>query len=88
MSHELDLYIRYFEPLAIQSDIDWAEARIKIARMTLTIKLDRNWNTFQLANCASPLGVTDNAIAHSARMSFVLRSITAYPANAQSGSQM
>ena len=27
----------------------WAEARIKIARMTLTIKLDGNWSSFQLA---------------------------------------
>ena len=46
----------------------WAEARIKIARMTLTIKLDRNWNSFQLANSAPPLSVTDSAIAPSARM--------------------
>jgi len=28
----------------------WAEARVKIARMTLTIKLDGNWSSFQLAN--------------------------------------
>ena len=46
----------------------WAEAPIKIARMTLTIKLDRNWNSFQLANSAPPLSVTDSAIAPSARM--------------------
>ena len=46
----------------------WAEARVKIARMTLTIKLDGNWSSFQLANCAPPLGVTDSAIAPSARM--------------------
>ena len=46
----------------------WAEARIKIARMTLTIKLDRNWSSFQLANSAPPLSVTDSAIAPSARM--------------------
>ena len=46
----------------------WAEARIKIARMTLTIKLDGNWNSFQLANSAPPLSVTDSAIAPSARM--------------------
>jgi hypothetical protein len=32
---------------------DWAEAHIKIARMTLTIKLDRNWSSFQLANSAN-----------------------------------
>ena len=47
----------------------WAEARIKITRMTLTIKLDRNWNSFQLANSAPPLSVTGSAIAPSARMS-------------------
>ena len=41
----------------------WAEARIKIARMTLTIKLDRNWSSFQLANSAPPLSVTDSVIA-------------------------
>ena len=48
----------------------WAEARIKIARMTLTIKLDRNWSSFQLANRAPPLSVTDSSIAPSARMKF------------------
>ena len=46
----------------------WAEARVKIARMTLTIKLDGNWSSFQLANSAPPLSVTDSAIAPSARM--------------------
>ena len=46
----------------------WAEARIKIARMTLTIKLDGNWSSFQLANSAPPLSVTDSAIAPSARI--------------------
>ena len=46
----------------------WAEARIKIARMNLTFKLDRNWSSFQLANSAPPLSVTDSAIAPSARM--------------------
>ena len=45
----------------------WAEARVKIARMTLTIKLDRNWRSFQLANSAPPLSVTDSAIAPSAK---------------------
>jgi len=49
--------------------ICWAEARIKITRMTLTIKLDRNWSSFQLANSAPPLSVTGSAIAPSARMS-------------------
>ena len=37
--------------------------------MTLTIKLDGNWSSFQLANSAPPLCVTDSAIAPSARMS-------------------
>ena len=46
----------------------WAEAPIKIARMTLTIKRDGNWSSFQLANSAPPLSVTDSAIAPSARM--------------------
>ena len=46
----------------------WAEAHEKIARMTLTIKLDRNWSSFQLANSAPPLSVTDSAIAPSARI--------------------
>ena len=45
-----------------------AEAPIKIARMTLTIKLDRNLGSFQLANSAPPLSVTDSAITPSARM--------------------
>ena len=36
--------------------------------MTLTIKLDGNWNSFQLANSAPPRSVTDSAIAPSARM--------------------
>ena len=48
--------------------ISWAEARVKIARMTLTVKLDWNWNSFQLANSAPPLSVTDSAIAPSARI--------------------
>ena len=46
----------------------WAEAPVKIARMTLTIKLDGNWSSFQLANSAPPLSVTDSAIAPSARI--------------------
>ena len=46
----------------------WPEGRIKIARMTLTIKLDGNWTSFQLANSAPPLSVTDSAIAPSARI--------------------
>jgi hypothetical protein len=51
----------------------WAEAPIKIARMTLTIKLDGNWSSFQLANSAPPLSVTDSAIAPSARMVVEIR---------------
>jgi len=47
---------------------NWAEARLKIARMTLTIKRDGNWSSFQLANSALPLSVTSSAIAPSARM--------------------
>jgi hypothetical protein len=39
--------------------------------MTLTIKLDGNWSSFQLANSAPPLSVTDSAIAPSARMNFL-----------------
>ena len=46
----------------------WDEAPIKIARMTLTIKLDRNWSSSQLANSAPPLSVTGSATAPSARM--------------------
>ena len=49
----------------------WAEARIKIARMTLTVKLDRNWSSFQLASSAPPLSVTGSAIAPSARMTLL-----------------
>ena len=36
--------------------------------MTLTIKLDGNWSSFQLANSAPPLSVTGSAIAPSARI--------------------
>ena len=50
--------------------LSWAEARVKIARMTLTIKLDGNWSSFQLANSAPPLSVTDSATTPSARMFF------------------
>jgi hypothetical protein len=38
------------------------------ARVTLTIKLDSNWNSSQLANSAPPLSVTDCALAPSARI--------------------
>ena len=53
---------------AISYALCWAEARVKIARMTLTIKFDGNWSSFQLANSAPPLSVTDSAIAPSARI--------------------
>ena len=46
----------------------WAEAPLKIARMTLTIKLDGNWSSFQLANNTPPLSVTGSVIAPSARI--------------------
>ena len=52
-------------PLTILS---WAEASVKIARMTLTINLDGNWSSFQLANSTPPLSVTGSAIALFARM--------------------
>ena len=52
----------------------WAEAPIKIARMTLTIKLDGNWSSFQLANNTPPLSVTGNVIAPSARIEVSERS--------------
>ena len=57
----------------------WAEAPIKIARMTLTIKLDGNWNSFQLANSAPPLSVTDSAIAPSARIHLKLQYSEHFP---------
>ena len=40
--------------------ICWAEARVEIARMTLTIKLEGNWNSFQVimgATCSG--GILD-----------------------------
>ena len=46
----------------------WAEARIKIARIILTIRLDWNWSSFQLANIALPQNVIRCDIAPSARM--------------------
>ena len=58
--------------LAADARRDWysslGRTHIKIARVTLTIKLDRNWNSFQLANRAPPLSVIDSSIAPSARM--------------------
>jgi hypothetical protein len=38
--------------------LDWPEAHIKTARMTLTINFDRNLNSFQLPNTAPPLRAT------------------------------
>ena len=54
--------------IAADDMLDWAEAHLQIARMTLTIRLDRTWNSFQVASSAPPLSVTDRAIAPSARM--------------------
>ena len=54
----------------------WAEAPLKIARMTLTIKLDGNWSSFQLANNTPPLSVTGSVIAPSARMLYQRRATT------------
>lgn len=48
--------------------ICWAEIPIEIARMTLTVKLDGNWSSLQLANNAPPLSFTDSAVARSARI--------------------
>ena len=54
--------------LAADDLLDWTEAHIQIARMTLTIKLDKHWIRFQLAHSAPPLSVTESAPAPSARM--------------------
>ena len=54
--------------IAADDMLDWAEGNMQVARMTLTIKPDRNWNSFKLASSALPLSVTDSAIAPSARM--------------------
>ena len=54
--------------IAADDKLDWAEAHIQIARMTLTIRLDRTWNSFQVASSEPPLSVTDSAIAPSERM--------------------
>ena len=48
--------------------LDWAGAHITFARRTLTIQLDRNWNSFQASSSAPPLSVTDSAVAPSAGM--------------------
>ena len=71
----VQLFVRRFGPDR-SSDADWAEARVKIARMTLTIKLDGNWSSFQLANSAPPLSVTDSAIAPSARSIYPVCRVT------------
>ena len=57
----------------------WAGIRIKVARMTATIKLDGNWNRSQLANSAPPLSGTDSTISPSARMSACLERIACHP---------
>ena len=50
----------------------WAEPPTN-ARLASAIKLDGNWNSFQLANSAPPLSATDSAIAPSARMALLLQ---------------
>ncbi len=67
-THNHTTHTHTHTPAGAARFVRWAEAHIKIARMTLTIKLDRNWSSFQLANSAPPLSVTDSAIAPSARM--------------------
>ena len=62
----INLAAEHYSPVSAQCC--WAEAHVKIARMTLMIKLDGNWSSFRLANSAPPLSVTDSAIAPSARM--------------------
>jgi hypothetical protein len=49
--------------VAVDDLLDWAEAHVQIARMTLTIKLDRHWSSLQFADRAP-----DSVIAPSARM--------------------
>ena len=49
--------------------------------MTLTIKLDGNWSSFQLANNTPPLSVTGSVIAPSARMDRASSQATPRPAN-------
>ena len=54
--------------------------------MTSTIKLDGNWSSFQLANSAPPLSVTDSAIAPSARMLTYALGSMAFQARLRKGS--
>ena len=55
-----------FERSLVGDDmIDWAEAHIQIARMTLTFKLDRIGDSIKLANSAPPLSVIDSVLAPS-----------------------
>ena len=68
MSECVSLLTCQLAAVLCKSSKGWAEAHIKIARMTLTIKLDGNWSSFQLANSTPPLSVTGSAIAPSARM--------------------
>ena len=51
--------------------------------MTLTIKRDGNWSSFQLANSALPLSVTSSAIAPSARMKWPAGGLAAAQGAAQ-----
>ena len=62
------LWCAFILPEVFPCPVCWAEAPLKIARMTLTIKLDGNWSSFQLANNTPPLSVTGSVIAPSARI--------------------
>jgi hypothetical protein len=54
---------------------------ISTCKRTLTIKLDKHWSRFQLANSAPPLRATKSAIAPYARMP--VKSEDRFPAYAQ-----
>ena len=75
-SNAADIYVLSFEQskhwrCSLECvGVRWAEAPVKIARMTLTAKLDGNWSSFQLANNTPPLSVTGSVIAPSARMRY------------------
>ena len=70
------VWLVYFAQGQLVECCCWAKGPIKIAKMTLTIKLDGNWSSFQLANSTPPLSVTDSAIAPSARMANSLSQLT------------
>lgn len=49
----------------------WAGAHLQMARLTLTIKLDNTWGSFQEALREPPRSVSDCALAPSARMTLL-----------------